>query len=131
MKKNNFFIAVVGLLLGTHLEVHSSEGFAAVAIFSGLVVATTVKTVKNTATYQTYSQHQGRLALEQEESDNPWLHAQELPVQSPIKSVDERIRAFEQNYKKEQEMFNKRLEPVIKKNSPKINIIDDYSSEKK
>jgi hypothetical protein len=132
MKKNNFFIALVAMLFGIYFETRSSEGLAIVGVVGGVALMATIKTIKSTATYQTYSHHQDRLVLEQEKSDNLLLHAQRVSIKGseallPETSMEERVRLFEDNYKKEQVIFSKRFEPVIKKRpSTKIKIIDDY-----
>lgn len=130
MKKNNFFImTVLGALFGINQQMYSSEGLIASVVMGSVAVVTVVKTIKNSATYKTYSEHTNKCAQEKDASDNPLLYAQELPKQNFGNYAEEKTNIFEENYKKQQQAYNKRLEPVVIK-CGSFEIIDNYRDEK-
>jgi len=131
MKINKFFMILCGVLAGTNIQLYASEALVVATFVGGVATMAVVKTIKNTATYQTYSQHKNRLVQEQEESDKPWLHAQPLPITtiSDEKDLEKRIAAFEEKNKKEKEIYNERLKPKVKKRHS-FKIIENYDGKK-
>jgi hypothetical protein len=129
----NIFLKMFGFvaLLGTSFEMRSCESSVAACVFVGTAIGTmAVKTVKNSATYKTYDQHQTRLAHEKEISDNSLSYAQPLQRSSsdePCESVKHKIEDFEKDYQKQQAAYDERLKPQVTKYIPYGTIIDDYS----
>jgi hypothetical protein len=127
MNKNNFFMILFGMLIGTNVPMYSCE--VVYGVMGAIATVTVIRTVQNNGTYQTYCQHKEKLALEKDISNNPLLYAQELPKQNPENFTEEKIKAFEKNYKQQQEVYNERLKPVVTKRRS-IKIIDNYRDEK-
>jgi len=136
MKKNNFFMVMmlgITALLGTNFEVRSSEksdlvpyaiGGSVIVIGAGLLAGT------KTATYQTYSKHQARLAEEKEASQNPLLDVEKIPViGSGEKEGELRVQAFLKEYEEQRKAEAQKF--VIKKPKETLPsyIMDDYAGE--
>ncbi len=136
MQKNNFFMAMIfGIitLFGTSFELRSSEKSSLTPyIFGGVVIGATVLAVTQTGTYQTYSNHQARLAQQQEQSDNPLLHAQPLSRQrsnSETAIISDKAQAFLNDYEQERNAAVQKCAKKITKETLPSHIIDDYAGE--
>jgi hypothetical protein len=137
MKKNNFFMVIlfgVIVLSGISFEARGMENKALIvsAGVSAVALATTLVLIKNTATYQTYSQHKARQLAEKDKSDNPFLDAQPLSVtglQVEEKPVNDRIADFQKQYDQQRNAYNQQTH----KNDywGKSRIIDSYEPDKK
>ena len=137
MNKDNFFMAMMfGMitLFGTSFEMRSSEKSSLTPYIVGgtVILGVSVLAVRQTASYQTYSNHQTRLAQEKEDSDNSLFHAQPLSRKrsnSETSILSDKAQVYLNNYEQQRRAEAQRYAKKITQETLPSHIIDDYAGE--